>query len=433
MAALILPYGWWLPPLLLAGTFPALYVVIRHTLRRHAWRLKTTADDRRTWYYDWLLTSREAAAELRLFNLGRFFQEAYQTVRRRLRRGRLQLIRNEALAGLWAGAAGLVTAGGAMAWMAWRALQGHATLGDLALFFQAFSRGQGLMRSLLEDVARIYGNSLFLGDLFQFLELRPEVTDPAEAKSLAPPIQGSAIRFHDVFFQYPGSDRPTLNGLNLEIPAGRIAAIVGANGAGKSTLVKLLCRFYDPVSGKVELDGTDLRTLPLSLVRSRVAALFQEPVQYSATVAQNISLTQHLDPEMQAAVTAAGADEIIDRLPSGYDTLLGTWFEGGTDLSVGEWQRLALARAFFRSSPVLVMDEPTSAMDPWAEAAWLRGLHAAARGRTVLIITHRLTTAMAADVIHVMAGGQVIESGTHAALIGAGGAYAKSWAMGGRR
>lgn len=278
LATLLIPYGWWLPPLLVAGTLPALYVVLHHTLKQHAWRLKVTAQERSTWYFDWLLTSRETAAELRLFNLGLFLQNAYQAIRAHLREQRLKLLRNEALAGLMAGAAGLLTAGGAMAWMGWRALQGHATLGDLALFFQAFSRGQGLMRSLLEDLGRIYGNSLFLGDLFQFLELRPKVVDAPGATAAPFSPQGAAICFENVRFHYPGNQRPILNGLNMTIEPGQIVAIVGANGAGKSTMMKLLFRFYDPVEGRITLDGTDLKEFSLAELRTRVTTMFQEAV-----------------------------------------------------------------------------------------------------------------------------------------------------------
>jgi ATP-binding cassette, subfamily B, bacterial len=448
MAALLFPYGWWLPVLLLISTLPALYVVLNHTLRHHTWRLKITADERRTWYLDWLLTSRETASELRLFGLGPLLQAAYLKLRQQLRQERLRLIRNQALAGLGASTAGFLAAGGAMAWMGWRTLQGHTGLGDLALFYQAFNRGQGLMRGLLEGLAQIFGNSIFIRDLFAFLELRPQITDPpgrsesihstdqpAQTLQLKQPStglqmpHGAAIRFCDVDFNYPGGTRPILSGLNLEIPSGRIDALLGANGEGKSTLVKLLCRFYDPVSGRVEIDGEDLRDLPLSETRARVSALFQSPVHYSATVAGNISLRRDsgVGPEMRAAAAAAGAGTVIDRLPAGYDSLLGTWFKGGTDLSVGEWQRLAMARAFMKPSPVLVLDEPTSAMDPWAETTWLKGLRRAAEGRTVLLVTHRLTTAMAADIIHVMAGGRVVESGTHAQLVAGNGAYAALW------
>jgi len=205
---------------------------------------------------------------------------------------------------------------------------------------------------------------------------------------------------------------------------------VGANGAGKSTLLKLLCRFYDPQQGSIELNGVDVRELPLESLRAHVAVLFQEPVHYNASVAENIALHPSIAAtraEIEAAARAAGADGLIARLPKGYETLLGKWFEGGVELSTGEWQRLALARAFMRRAPLIILDEPTSAMDSWAESDWLKRFRALAAGRTAMIVTHRFTTAMQADVIHVMREGRVAEFGTHAQLLQRGGAYAQSW------
>jgi ATP-binding cassette subfamily B protein len=219
--------------------------------------------------------------------------------------------------------------------------------------------------------------------------------------------------------------------LDLEIPAGRITAVVGANGAGKSTLIKLLCRFYDPEEGGIEIDRADLRTVDLDSLRASITVLFQQPVHYNATVAGNIALGDIASaPDraaIQTAAEAAGAEEIVRGLPSGYDQLLGRWFENGTELSAGEWQRIALARAFLRQAPILVLDEPTSAMDPWAESDWLRRFRQLAAGRTTMVITHRFSTARIADMIHVMSDGQVIERGSHDELISAGGRYAQGW------
>jgi ATP-binding cassette subfamily B protein len=432
MGVILIPYGAWLPVVLLVSTVPALYVVLDFTLRQHQWRLRTTVEERRTWYYDWVLTTGETAAEVRLFGLGGHFRSLYQALRRRLCRERLQMARQEVLAELGASTIALLATGGAMAWMIVQALRGRVTLGDLALFYQAFQQGQRLMQTLLQNVGQLYANSLFLGNLFDFLALTPRVVDPPRP-SPAPVSLSEGICFERVTFRYPGSQRLALEDFDLTIPAGQLVALVGPNGAGKSTVVKLLCRFYDPEAGRITLDGIDLHDLALEELRSRLTVLFQIPVHYNATVAENIALGDlNRGPgpeiEIQAAARAAGADETIAHLPRGYDQLLGNWFESGTELSVGEWQRIALARAFLRQAPIIALDEPTSTMDPWAETDWLARLRALAAGRTALFITHRFTTAMHADIIHVMVGGRIVESGCHQHLLAEGGRYAQSWA-----
>jgi ATP-binding cassette subfamily B protein len=430
MAAVLIPFGIWIPAALCLSTIPALYVVVRFTLKQHKLWENHTPGERRSWYYDWILTSGETAAEVRLFGLGSYFKDLYQALRRSLRGDRLRLAKNQSLAELGAGAASLVITGGSLLWMASRVMAGALTLGDLALFYQAFNKGQGLMRSLLQNVGHIYSNSLFLGNLFEFLSLQPKVVDPVQPVPLPSSLR-QGISFEDVGFSYPGTDRFALRNFNLNLPAGRITAIVGANGAGKSTLIKLICRLYDPNEGRVCLDGIDLRKAPIEDLRRAVTVLFQQPVHYNATVAENISLGdirgKPSRDEIQQAAIAAGAVGPIAGLKQGYDTMLGKWFENGEELSVGEWQRIALARAFLRKSPILLLDEPTSAMDSWAEADWIERLRENTRGRTVLIITHRFTTAMWADNIHVMLGGEIVESGTHGELIQKHGMYAESW------
>ena len=430
MALVLIPYGWWLPLALFLSSLPAFFVVLRHRIRLYHWDIATTATRRRAWYYDWLLTARETAVELRLFNLGSHFQATYQTLRQTLRRQHLSLMRDQNLAELGAGLSGLLVTALAMVWMIWQAIQGFVNLGDLALVYQAFSQGQKLARSLLENLGEIYTNSLFLGDLFQFLDMQPQIVDPEQPQSVPLALQ-AGIRFEQVSFSYPDSQRAVLENFDLTIPAGKITAIVGVNGAGKSTLIKLLCRLYEPTQGRIMLDGTDLRAFSLLAYRQRITALFQEPVHYNNTAAENITFGDLLrTPDMEAieaAAVAAGADAPIGRLPQGYETLLGKWFKGGADLSVGEWQRLALARAYLRQAPVIVLDEPTSAMDPWAETDWLQRFRGLAAGSTCLIITHRFTTAMYADIIHVMEAGQIIESGSHEELLGRNGRYAQSW------
>jgi ATP-binding cassette, subfamily B, bacterial len=430
MLVVLLPFGFWLPFALLVSTLPAFYVVVRYAVRQHHWRLRTTEDERRSWYYDWLLTAGETAAELRLFGLGSHFQGVYRNLRRRLRKQQLQLAWHESFAELGAGASALVITGATMAWMVWQAIRGLVTLGDLALFYQAFNQGQRLMRSSLASVGQLYSNCLFLGNLFEFLDLESKVIDSSHAVG-APVILQRGVRFRQITFCYPGTSRAALRDFNLEITAGQIVAIVGPNGAGKSTLIKLLCRLYDPDTGSIEMDGTDLRNLQTEDLRRRTTVLFQEPVRYNDSVIENISLgnrSANLDhTAIVAAARAAGADTIISHLPEGYASILGKTFSKGTDLSVGEWQRIALARAFLRRAPIILLDEPTSAMDSWSEAEWVERFRSLAAGRTVIMITHRFTTAMRADIIHVMDEGQIVESGCHDELLALGGSYAQSW------
>jgi ATP-binding cassette subfamily B protein len=432
MALVLVQFGWWVPLVLVASTAPALAVVARHAVRRHGWSVRSTPDSRRTWYYDWLLCTRESASEIRVFDLGPRFSEAFQRIRNRLRGQRLELSRSEALSEMAAAGFALATTGALLVWMVTRTVGGTVTLGGLAMFIQAFVQGQRLTRSLLETVGQTWANMLFLENLFGFLAVEPEISDPQQP--LAPPAERPlSIRLRGVSFAYPDARAPVFSDLDLEVPAGSVAALLGANGAGKSTLFKLLCRLYDPQNGTVEIGGMNLRDLSIAEVRRLVTALFQEPVHFSETVQRNITLGQASREATRAAldtaVATAGAHGNVDRLPDGLDTMLGTWFSGGAELSVGEWRRIALARALLRSSPVLLLDEPTSSMDSWAESEWAGNLGRLTNNhRTVILITHRLTTAMHADRIHILEGGRVIESGSHSELLEADGAYKAAWA-----
>ncbi|MCC6166632.1 MAG: ABC transporter ATP-binding protein [Caldilineaceae bacterium] len=430
LGSLILPYGLWLPLALALAALPGFWGATLANRRFHRWWQAHTTDRRRLQYNDTLLTVDSVASELRLFDLGPHLIARYRGLRDRLRGEQLRLVRDQSLAhfGAWLVTAAVSAA--AMLWMLRRALLGMASLGDLVLFYQTLSRGQTALQGLAGSLSQIQRHSLYLQNLFEFLALQPQVTDAADPAPPSPRAAGE-VRFHNLTFGYPGSSRPVFENFNLTLPAGKITALVGFNGAGKTTLVKLLCRFYDPKGGRIEIDGVDIRRMRLADLRRLLSCMFQFPVPYVATVAENIAYGDPARPPDPAAIRraarAAGVDAFAEQLPHQYETLLGKLFPEGVQLSGGEWQRLALARAFYRQGQLLVLDEPTSLMDLWTEVDWFERLRRLAAGRTTLLITHRFMTAMRADLICVLDGGRIVESGTHQALLARGGLYAQAW------
>jgi ATP-binding cassette subfamily B protein len=430
VAGLLVPYGAWLPLVILLGTIPAFVVLVRYNRIHHDWWMRRTEDRRRAQYCNTMLTNSHYAAEVRLFGLGSYFREQYATIRSFLRHEKLDLEKRQVLARIAAGLLALAVTAGTMLWMGWRMVYGAATLGDLALFYRAFDKGQNLMRKVLSSLSQVHNEALFLEHLFEFLDEEPRVVSPPDPSPVPAPLR-EGVRFHDVTFSYPAFDEPVLRNLDLEIPTGKTVAIVGENGAGKTTLLKLLTRFYDPTKGAVTLDGVDYRDLPLDELRQQITTLFQFPVQYQATARESIALgdvrKEVNQARVEAAARAAGIHDRIMQLSEAYDTHLGMWFSDGAELSGGEWQRLAMARAFYRGASLVVLDEPTSMMDSWAEAEWFDRFDRLTSDTAALIITHRFTIAKRADIIHVMEDGQIVESGAHDELVSLGGRYQESW------
>ena len=430
IVAILLPYGLLLPIGLVVSAVPAFYILIHLNKIQYKWSRRTTTTRRRLSYYDMLLTSSTTAAEIRLFDFANYFQSSYQNLRRRLRTEKLQLLKQQTIGRLVGVILILSVTGGALVLMGRQVLLGILTLGDLALFFQAFNRAQSIVKSILSNLGKIYRHSLFASNLFEFLQIQPKIVDPPHPVPI-PSVPKHGIQFRQVTFSYPGTQEPVLKNFNLTLPASKVVAIVGDNGAGKSTLIKLLCRFYDPDSGSIELDGIDLREFCVQDLRRLITVLFQSPIPYHTTASENIALGDiskaSNQADIEAAAIASGIHDKIMNLPLKYNTMLGKLFPDGTDLSGGQWQRLALARAFFRRAEIMILDEPTSAMDPWAEHDWLERFRTLADGRTAVVITHRFTFAMRADIIHLMRAGEIVESGSHEQLLKQNGLYATSW------
>lgn len=428
--AILLSYGWFVPLLLVVAAIPGLYFSLKYDRVYHSWW--KAAASRRRWltYFDAMLTHPNAAGEMRLFGLGRLFRKKYNDQRRQLRSERFSHLRNQYVAKGLSAVVSLAAAAVAIGWIAQRTLIGLATVGDIVVFYNVFSRGQALMRSFLGGVGQTINNGLYVASIFAFLDLKSRIESPTDAVPFPKTIR-DGIRFRGVTFRYPGESRTAIQDLDLHLPAEKVIAIVGVNGAGKTTLIKLLSRFYDVERGVIEIDGIDIRRFDLEELRRNISVLFQFPIQFHETAADNIALGNengHAEQsDIEGAAVQAGAHRFIEDLPDGYQTLLGKWFVNGTELSGGEWQRIALARAYFRKAQIIVLDEPTSFMDPWSETDWLDRFRSIASRRCGVLITHRLTIARRADLIYVLDDGKVIENGTHDELVELGGFYASSW------
>jgi ATP-binding cassette subfamily B protein len=300
------------------------------------------------------------------------------------------------------------------------------------MYFVAVQRGQSQMQSLFTGLGSLYEDNLFLARMEEFMAVEPEVVAPPESKPVPRPIL-EGIRFEGVSFRYPGSSRPLLEEIDLTIHPNEVVALVGPNGAGKTTIVKLLCRLYDPVEGRITIDGVDLRDIRPEDLRREISVVFQDFFRYFLTARDNIWFGDIERPregvEIVQAASIPGADDFLRRLPQGYDTDLGRLWEDGEELSTGEWQKIALARGFFREAQLLVVDEPTSALDAIAEAELFETLHRLARGQATLLISHRFSTVRMADRIYVVERGRILESGTHDELLSMNGKYAHMYRL----
>ncbi|HSK21295.1 MAG TPA: ABC transporter ATP-binding protein [Longimicrobiales bacterium] len=427
VTGLLLAFHWILTVALLAAAIPGLFVRTRFSARLYRWTRNRTQIERVTRYFTTLLTSIDYAKEMRVFGLGDEFRARHRRLRQQVRRERLQLTTRQRMQELAAQTLTVTAVFAAMFFIAQRALAGEISVGDVVMYFGAFQRAQDFFGEVLRGMANLYENNLFLADFVRFLGLQPTVVDPAQPRPFPSPLV-TGIEFDDVTFRYPGTDQDVLKNVTFTIAPGEHVALVGENGSGKTTLVKLLCRLYDPATGAVRVDGVDLREISVDDLRSHFAIVFQDYAKFYLTARENIWLGNVSVPvDSDAIIEAArrtGADEVIRALPNGYDTLLGRQFENGVDLSIGQWQKLALARAFLRQTPIIILDEPSAALDPRAEAAVFDRFDELARDRTAIFISHRLSTVRRADRILVMVDGRIAEAGAHEDLVERAGVYA---------
>jgi ATP-binding cassette subfamily B protein len=428
IAGLLFSLHWVVALILFAAVIPGLVVRLKYTGKLFQRQRGWTNKERIAYYFNSLLTQDAYAKEVRLFNLGSLFRSRFRHLRGQIRQEKLSLAKQRAITELITQSSGTIAVFAACASISYQTLQGVISLGGLVMYFQAFQRGQGFLREMLSSLVTLYENSLFLSNLYEFLDLKPTVPEPLHPQAIPQPLK-FGIEFHQVEFGYPHSERELLKGIDLTIKAGETVALVGENGAGKTTLIKLLCRLYDPSRGKITLDGIDLRQFTTTDLRREISVVFQDYVRYNLTAQENIGLG-NLEilsdrDRIVAAAEQAGADRAISRLPYGYETTLGKQFEQGEELSIGEWQKVALARAFLRQAQIIILDEPTSALDAKSEHEVFEQFRQLTAGRTAILISHRLSTVRLADRILVLQNGEIIESGSHDELLDLGGTYAR--------
>jgi ATP-binding cassette subfamily B protein len=425
MAGLLTTLNWILALLLVVVNIPGIWLRFHYADILYNFQRKQTPEARKTAYFDWLLTGDRPSREIRLFGLGNYFISLFNKAFRNTKEEEVSIVGKRTLiemaSDLFKAAAVLIT----LLFIARRTIEGSLTLGQMAMFLLAFRQGMVYIRDLFVSMSGLYEDSLFISDTFEFLNLEEKV------KEIQPVVEHpelkNSIRAENISFTYPGNQVSTIDNVSFEIKKGEIVALVGPNGAGKSTLVRLLCRLYDPDSGIVKLDSTDIKNMHPEQYRKLFSVVFQDFMLYNLNAGENIRLgnveMENGNEEIRSAAKITGIHELIVNLPDGYSTAIGTLFDDSRELSWGEWQKIALARALFRNAPVLILDEPSSALDADTEYDIFSRFREIVRGKTSLLISHRFTNVSLADRIIVLNRGTIAEAGTHEELMKKKGMY----------
>ncbi|MGE0443811.1 MAG: ABC transporter ATP-binding protein [Vicinamibacterales bacterium] len=428
LSATILYFSPWLLVLLVLAVVPAFIGESHFAFLGYALNIEQTPSRRKLDYLRQLGASKEAAKELRLFGLAPFVTDQYARLSDTIYDQNVALARRRLVAGALLSIVSTGSYYAAYAYVIYRTVNGELTWGSLQLLAGAIGGASNGIQSVFATFSGIADQSLFLTDLVEFFKVRPAIASKPDAIPAPRPMRDGIV-FENVSFAYPGNRRLVLDRLNLRMEVGERIALVGANGQGKTTIVKLLTRLYDPSEGRILLDGVDLRDYRVEELHREIGVIFQDFMRYDMTARQNIATgrieAEGSDRDIELAARKSLANEVIARLPNGYDQLLGRRFDGGLDLSGGEWQKVALARAYLRDAQLLVLDEPTAALDARSEFEVFQRFADLTAGKTALLISHRFSTVRMADRILVLSDGRIGEQGSHSSLVARGGQYAE--------
>ena len=427
-AAGLLVYAPWLIVLLLVALLPVFLGEQHFNARAYTADFGRTPERRELDYVRQTAASVDTAKEVKIFGLNRWLIEQYTRLADSFYVTNRQLAMRRAGWGSLFAAIGTVGYYLAYAYIVWRTLTGAFTIGDLTFLAGSFARLRGLLEQLLTTFSTTAAQALYLNDLFSFFDMRPKILSPANPRAMPRPLREGFV-FEDVGFIYPGAERWAMRHLSFTLKAGEVVALVGENGAGKTTLVKLLTRLYDPNEGRILLDGHDLREYDLAELRGRMGVIFQDFVRYNFTAGDNVAVgridQRHDQTRVERAARASQADEVIEGLAGGYDQRIGKRFKNGIELSGGEWQKIAIARAYMREAEVLILDEPTAALDARAEFEVFQRFKELSKGKTAVLISHRFSSVRMADRIFVLADGRIEDIGTHEELVAKPGLYSE--------
>lgn len=426
LGSVILSIDWFLFPLLILFVLPTMFVRIKFAERLHSWRMQQTSMERKSVYLSSLITSDTSAKDIRSLRIGDYLRNLYLNIRLNLLSEKLKISKvstlNEIITTI------LATAGffACVGFIANGVITGETSVGDITLFLVVFPQSFNHMQALAACISKLYQNNIFVTSIFDLFDLKPVIAD--QENTIEIPKEASNILVNNVSFKYPHGRKPVLNNININIPSGQIIAIVGLNGAGKTTLIKLLSRLYDPTQGSININDINIKNFSLNDYHKEVSVVYQDFGRYNFSAEDNIKFgnidAEHDNARIVEAARNSGADAYIDNFPDGYKTMMGRLFDDGHEVSIGQWQKLAIARALYSPARLLILDEATSALDAFSEREFFQSFRKRIGTRAALVISHRVSAVEHADYIYVISNGEIKQEGSHQKLINEDGDYA---------